>query len=99
MSSLISDKLKRILVFFDKDKPFRIGARLSEIELSIYLFQIVVMKKTILQIIVPFLAGCGVLMAFGFPLGQSLVSGIGGSIGLHVGLYIEKLSRTKKVNS
>jgi hypothetical protein len=57
------------------------------------------MKKTILQIIVPFLAGCGVLMAFGFPLRQALVSGIGSTIGLHVGLYIEKLSRTKKVNS
>jgi hypothetical protein len=56
------------------------------------------MKKRFLQIIVPFLAGCGVLMAFGFPLGQALVSGIGSSIGLQVGLYIEKRRRTKKVN-
>jgi len=57
------------------------------------------MKKRFLQIIVPFLAGCGVLMAFGFPFGQALVSGIGSSIGLQVGLYIEKRRRTKKVNS
>ncbi len=57
------------------------------------------MKKRFLQIIVPFLGGCGVLMVFGFPLGQALVSGIGGSIGLHVGLYIDKRRRTKKVNS
>jgi hypothetical protein len=56
------------------------------------------MKKIILQIVLPFLAGFGVLIAFGFPLGQSLVTGIGAMSGLHIGQYLGKRRAAKKMN-
>ena len=64
----------------------------------IYLQEINRMKKIILQIALPFLAGFGVLIAFGFPLGQSLVTGIGAMSGLHIGQYLSKRRAAKKMN-
>ena len=64
----------------------------------IYLQEINRMKKIILQIVVPFLAGFGVLIAFGFPLGQALVTGICAMSGLHIGQYFSKRRAAKKLN-
>jgi hypothetical protein len=86
------------MVFLDKDKGFRIGSRHSGIQLSVYLYKIIKVKKIILQIIVPFLAGFGILIAFGFPLGQALVTGICAISGMYIGQYLSKRRAAKKVN-
>lgn len=64
----------------------------------IYLQEINRMKKRLLQIIVPFAVGSGMVMAFGYPLPQALISGIGGIIGIQLGYYIEKRRAAKKMN-
>ncbi len=64
----------------------------------IYLQEINRMKKIILQIALPFLAGFGVLIAFGFPLGQALVTGICAMSGLYVGQFLNKRRAAKKMN-
>lgn len=56
------------------------------------------MKKIILQFVVPFIAGCAVMMAFGYPLPQALISGIGGIIGIQLGYYVERRRKAKKMN-
>ena len=56
------------------------------------------MKKIFLRIVFPFLVGFGVVMAFGYPLPQALISGIGGIIGIQLGYYVEKRRKAKKMN-
>jgi uncharacterized membrane protein YfcA len=54
------------------------------------------MKKIILQILVPFLAGFGILIALGFPIGQALVTGVCGMIGMYMGSYFSNRRSSKK---
>jgi uncharacterized membrane protein YfcA len=54
------------------------------------------MKKIILQIVVPFLAGFGILIALGFPIGQALVTGVCGMIGMYMGSYFSNRRSSKK---
>lgn len=56
------------------------------------------MKKILLQIVLPFLAGFGVLIAFGFPIGQALFTGVCAMSGLYIGNYFNKSRQTKKTN-
>lgn len=56
------------------------------------------MKKILLQIVLPFLAGFGVLIAFGFPIGQALFTGVCAMSGLYIGNYFIKSRQTKKTN-
>ncbi len=64
----------------------------------IYLQEINRMKKIILQIVLPFLAGFGVLIAFGFPLGQAFFTGVCAMSGIHIGQYLSKRRAAKKMN-
>ena len=57
------------------------------------------MKKIILQILVPFLAGFGILIALGFPIGQALVTGVCGMIGMYMGSYISNRRSSKKLKN
>ena len=65
----------------------------------IYLQEINRMKKIILQIVLPFLAGFGVLIAFGFPLGQAFFTGVCAMSGMYIGKYFSKSRQTKKTNN
>jgi hypothetical protein len=56
------------------------------------------MKKIILQFLLPFLAGIGVLIAFGFPIGQALFTGVCIMSGMYIGKYFSKSRQTKKIN-
>ncbi len=56
------------------------------------------MKKIILQFVIPFIAGCAVVMAFGYPLGQALVTGICAMTGMYIGQYLSKRRAAKKIN-
>lgn len=56
------------------------------------------MKKILLRIVLPFLAGFAVLIAFGFPLGQALFTGVCAMSGLYIGNYFSKSRQTKKTN-
>lgn len=57
------------------------------------------MKKILLQIVLPFLAGFGVLIAFGFPIGQALFTGICAMTGMYIGKYFSKSRQSKKTNN
>ena len=48
------------------------------------------MLKSILLIVVPFVLVFGLFIVTGFPLGQAVVSGIGGSFGLYLGQFTSK---------
>jgi uncharacterized membrane protein YjjB (DUF3815 family) len=56
------------------------------------------MKKIILQFVLPFLAGFGVLIAFGFPLGQALFTGVCAMTGMYTGQFLSKRRAAKKLN-
>jgi hypothetical protein len=56
------------------------------------------MKKIILQFVLPFLAGFGVLIAFGLPIGQAFFTGVCAMSGLYIGKYFSKNGHTKKMN-
>ena len=56
------------------------------------------MKKILLQIALPFLAGFAVLIAFGFPLGQALFTGVCAMTGMYIGKYFSKSRQSKKIN-
>jgi hypothetical protein len=64
----------------------------------IYLQEINHMKKIILQFVLPFLAGFGVLIAFGFPLGQALFTGVCAMTGMYTGQFLSKRRAAKKLN-
>ncbi len=57
------------------------------------------MKKIILQIVVPFLAGFGILIALGFPIGQALVTSVCGMIGMYMGSYLSNRKSSKKLKN
>ena len=64
----------------------------------IYLQKINRMKKLILQIVFPFLAGFGVLIAFGFPIGQAFFTGVCAMSGMYIGQFLSKRRAAKKMN-
>jgi uncharacterized membrane protein YfcA len=62
---------------------------------KINLLNLLEMKK-MLAIIVPFLAGTSVILLFGYPLTQALVTGICAMIGMYIGQYFSKRREARR---
>jgi hypothetical protein len=56
------------------------------------------MKKIFLRIVFPFLVGFAVLIAFGFPIGHALFTGVCAMSGMYIGQHFSKSRAEKKMN-
>jgi hypothetical protein len=53
--------------------------------------------KKMLAVIVGLLTGTGVMLLFGYPLTQALVTGSSAMIGMYIGQFLSKRRAAKKV--
>jgi hypothetical protein len=55
--------------------------------------------KKVLIITVGLVAGISVMLLFGYPLSQAIVTGVCANIGMYIGQYLSKRRAAKKMNS
>jgi uncharacterized membrane protein YjjP (DUF1212 family) len=55
--------------------------------------------KKVLIITVGLVAGISVMLLFGYPFSQALVTGVCATLGMYIGQYMSKRRAAKKMNS
>jgi hypothetical protein len=64
----------------------------------VYIYPKSISMKKVLIITVGLVAGLSVMLLFGYPLSQALVTGVFATFGMYIGQYLSKRRAAKKMN-